>query len=160
MKKIKKWQVSLFIILGISAFWFSQNMWAFEKEITKEEFSQKIIGNWFNGNNNYTFWEEDSSFTSNGIQNISTFEERELYWELKDDLLKIYGFWIPDSFTKPCTEYDKDICIIDKTRATSFESKMKIIRMSNNYLIIEYLEGHNLDNKPKRKIFQKRHRNV
>lgn len=160
MKKNKKWQVVLLIIMGIGGFWLSQNMWVFEKKIPKEEFKQKIIGSWFNDNDNYTFWAEDNSFTSNGIQNINTFEERELYWEIKDELLKIHGFWIPDSFTKPCTEYDKDVCILDKTRATSFESSMKIIRLSNNYLIIEYLEGQNLDNKPKRKIFQKRHRNV
>lgn len=148
------------IILGISGFWLFQNMWVFEKEIPKEEFNQKIIGYWFNGNNNYTFWAEDNSFTSNGIQNISTFEKRELYWEITDELLKIYGFWIPNSFVKPCSEYDKDDCILDKTMATSFESNMKIIRLSNNYLIIEYLEGYNPDNKPKIIIFQKKHRNV
>jgi len=39
-KKIKKWYIIILIILGIGAYWLSQNMWIFEKKILVDDYDE------------------------------------------------------------------------------------------------------------------------
>lgn len=46
MKKIKKCQIVVLIILGIGGFWLFQNLWIFETTISQEEYQDEILGKW------------------------------------------------------------------------------------------------------------------
>jgi len=160
MKKIKKWQILVLVILGIGGYWLSQNLWVFEVKIPEDQYKEKIVGTWVNNEDNIIFWSQDNEFTSSGFQEISNFEKRELFWKVDKDELRIYGFWIPESFTKPCTEFNKSECTLDENLATEFESYVKIIHLGETYLVLQYDKNSSLNKKPKKVIFKKIHRNV
>lgn len=68
LKKIKKWHIAIIIVVGIGAFWLSNNMWIFEKKIAVENYGEYLIGTeWeeIKGENIWEFTKDDASNYSN-----------------------------------------------------------------------------------------------
>jgi hypothetical protein len=43
MKRIKKWQIIGLVVLGITGYWLTQNMWVFQRKIIVEDYATFFI---------------------------------------------------------------------------------------------------------------------
>lgn len=68
----KKLLIFALFILGIGGYWLSQNMWVFEKKLSYEDYTQKIVGIWQKTNYKDFTSENITEFYSNGHYEVRT----------------------------------------------------------------------------------------
>lgn len=116
MKKIKKWQIIILILLGVLGYWISNNTWVFEKKINQDQYFENLSkSTWFE--NEYRKWD-----FQNGKLKI---------WTPTDFSDSIYeGDWILD---EDKVEFNGKA--LDNNREVYF--KQKIYFMSDKTLILD-----------------------
>jgi len=131
IKRIKKWHIVILIILGIGAYWVSQNMWIAYKPFSISNYSEVIVGKWkstsrehivdlfedFSDDGNYSkgYIDED------GDESLITKGE----WSIVDDIL-----------------YQK---LYDTADMIPFEMHHKIITMTNDALFLKHISPYGAD---------------
>jgi len=88
IKRIKKWHIIFVIIIGIVVYWFSQNMWVFEKKVVVENYYEFLSDTeWYSEERN-SFW----IFSANGDykkEYENTDIEQIGYWKNKENMVFI-----------------------------------------------------------------------
>lgn len=85
MKKFKKWQVVLLIIMGIGGFWLSQNMWIVQKKIKLNDYEQSLIDSKWRTESG-AIWSFDEEININYRD-----DSKSKSWEINEDLLITKG---------------------------------------------------------------------
>lgn len=88
MKKIKKWQVLVLIILGIGGYWLSQNLWVFENKIESDNYVEFLSNTKWKSQKRNSIWNFNGDLTFEEAPITATpYNKSEATWDIDGNYL-------------------------------------------------------------------------